>query len=145
MLARAPDMILADAHELGLVSGLQVAWGDAMEPLCINFREISRKSTSCHHAEITEADVEANSSARERGGIAATLRDRNDAVGGLFNARACEAERQRALGGLVLVKAPHDLCCTGGGCGSGDEEQPGDADDKGEGLRNLECSCSLSK
>ena len=27
--------------------------------------------------------------------------------------RAREAERRRALGGLAVVKAPHDLCCAG--------------------------------
>jgi len=127
VLARAPDMILADAHELGSVPDL-MARGDALEILRINFRAISRKGTSCRHVEITEADVEANAAARERGGIAATLRHRSDDVGAAFETRTRGAERRRAPGGLALVKAPHDLCCAGGGGGSGGGEEPEGAD-----------------
>ena len=51
----------------------------------------------------------------------------------VFEARACETERRRAQGGLVLVKAPLDLCYTGDGGGSDDDEEPEDAGDEGEG------------
>ena len=85
-------------------------------------RAVSRKGSSCRRVEITEADVEANAAARERGGIAATLRHRSDDVGAAFETRTRGAERRRAPGGLALVKAPNDLCCTGDGGGSGGEE-----------------------
>ena len=101
------------------------------EPFRVNSDVISRKGTSCLHIGIAEVDVETNSAARERGDIAATLCNRNDAVGAAFKSRAREAERRRAQGGLVLVNAPLGLCCTGGG--DDDEEEPEDAGDEGEG------------
>jgi hypothetical protein len=128
VLARTPDINLADAHELGSVPDL-TARGDAPEIFRINFRAISRKGASCRHVEITEADVEANAVAREHGDIEATLRNRNGDVGAALEARAREAGRRRAPGGLALVKAPHDLCCAGDG---GGEEEPGGADGDAE-------------
>ena len=64
----------------------------------------------------------------------ATLCNRNEAVGAASKERAREAERRRAHGGLVLVKAPLGLCRAGNGDGGSDDvEEPGDADDEGEG------------
>ena len=88
VLAHAPDMILADAHELGPVPD-QVARGDAQKPFRINFRAISQKGTSCRHVETTELDV-TNPAAGERCGTAATLRNRNDDMGTAFEARAID-------------------------------------------------------
>ena len=101
-------------------------------PLGVNFCLISRKGACCCHVGIAEVDAEMNSAARGRGGIVATLRNRNDAVGTTFEARACEAERRRAQGGLVLFKVPLGLCCTGGGGGGDDDEEPEDAVDECE-------------
>ena len=88
VLAHAPDMILADAHELGPVPD-QVARGDAQKPFRINFRATSQKGTSCRHVETTELDV-TNPAAGERCGTAATLRNRNDDMGTAFEARAID-------------------------------------------------------
>ena len=109
VLAHAPDMILADAHELGPVPD-QVARGDAQKPFRINFRAISRKDTSCRHAETTELDVETNPAAGERGGTAATLRNRNDDMGTAFEARAIDGsddgELASHVAGVQMVKPP---------------------------------------
>ena len=84
VLARAPDKILADAHELGPATD-RMARGDAPEPFRIEITEITEIGV-----EITEIDVETNPAANKRGGTAATLRNHNDDVGKTSEARVIE-------------------------------------------------------
>jgi hypothetical protein len=85
VLARAPDPILAGAHELGSAPD-RMARGDAPEPF---HTEITEITVDVETTEVT-VDVEMNPAAGERGGAAATLRDRNDDVGTNSEARAIE-------------------------------------------------------
>jgi hypothetical protein len=84
VLARAPDTILAGAHELGSATD-RMARGDAPEPFRIEITEITEIGV-----EITEIDVETNPAAGKRGGTAATLRNHNDDVGKTSEARVIE-------------------------------------------------------